>query len=211
MQTELSSPLLYVTQWLWEHVTTALPPWRNTWQVKSTEDRVDAINYKSKFRLETGEIVDHTGWWNNAIFCFKNPPYLSEYGHTTSNFTGPPTSAKSFDQLVKRLSCVNKTIPACQVFVRYWHAEQRPYHSYVLPLCPSYPGTTTACLIWAAGPCGGEGWLAARCTHALPCSITRTKTHPTYSNASNGTNRSSGSKFSAKPYVKEASVGLQAK
>ena len=35
---------------------------------------------------------------------------------------------------VKRLSSVNKTIPAGQVFVRYWHTEQRPRCSNILPL-----------------------------------------------------------------------------
>jgi len=117
----------------------------------------------------------------------------------------------SVDISVKRLSCVNKTIPAGQVFVRYWHSEQRPHRSYILPLCQSYPGTT-AYLIWAAERSGGEEWLAASRTHAPLCSVTTT--HPAYSNASNGTNseqRTSGSKFSAKLYVKEPSAGLPRK
>jgi len=112
----------------------------------------------------------------------------------------------SVDISVKRLSCVNKTTPAGQV--RYWHTEQRPLRSYILPLCQSYPDTT-AYLIWAAERSGGEVRLAARCTHALLCSVT---THLVYSNASNGTNskqRTSGSKFSAILYVKEPSAGLQ--
>jgi hypothetical protein len=81
----------------------------------------------------------------------------------------------SVDISVKRLSCVSKTTPADQAFVRYWHTEQRPLRSYILFLCQSYPGTT-AYLI-AAERNGGEVWLAASCTHALLCSITST-THP---------------------------------
>jgi hypothetical protein len=113
----------------------------------------------------------------------------------------------STDVSVKRLSYVNKTIPAAKCSWRYWHAEQRPRSSYTLPLCQSYPGTTTAYLISESGRRVGEvavtGTLYA-CAALL--NYQNKNTYRAYSTSSNGTNterRTSGSMFSDKVYGEE--------